>query len=296
MKNQRYQEAFRAALLGLGMNLILSLIKFIGGVFSKSSALIADGVNSLGDTFASLAVLYGLRVSLHPPDAEHPYGHTRAEGIAAICVSGLVITTALLLAWESLKLFGQQTPEIRWWAFAIAGGNVLLKEGLYQYNIRVGRRTDSTAIIANAWDHRGDAFCSLAVLLSLSIIHGFGPEYAWVDQLTAILVALGLVTVGIRLFYRSASELMDVQADAELVEQIRVQAMRVEGVREIETLLVRKTGMEFLVDIHIEVLAQLTVEEGHRISHRVKDHLLHQFPELRDVLVHIEPYPHCNFH
>ncbi|MCA8985319.1 MAG: cation diffusion facilitator family transporter [Planctomycetaceae bacterium] len=290
--NHRYRDAYRAAFVGLGVNFALGLTKLAVGVLARSGALVADAVNSLGDALTSIAVLYGLNVAQRPADEEHPYGHSRAEGIAATNVAVAIIVSGAIVAWESLQRMGKAPPTTDWWILAIAAGNVLLKEGLFRYNIRISRRTGSASILANAWDHRNDAFCSLAVLFSLGIIRWGGPEYAWIDPLAALMVSTIIILSGIHLFRGSARDLMDIQADSSLVAAIRQAAEKVEGVQEIETLLVRKSGLEYLVDMHIEVRAELTVEQGHRISHLVKDRLLQEFHEVRNVLVHIEPYPH----
>lgn len=291
-KSERYREANRAALVGLVVNALLGLVKLAAGVWALSGALIADAVNSFGDALSSIAVLYGLSVAQRPADDEHPYGHTRAEAIAASNVSVVIIVSAAIVAWEAMRRWGDIPPSTESWILAVAAGNVILKEGLFQYIIRVSRRTDSASILANAWDHRADAFCSLAVLISLVAVRILGADYAWIDTAAALVVSLMVIASGVHLFRASASDLMDVQARPEMISEIRAAAADVEGVEEIETLLVRKTGLEYLVDIHIEVRAELTVEEGHRISHLVKDRLLEQFEPLRDVLVHIEPYPH----
>jgi cation diffusion facilitator family transporter len=150
------------------------------------------------------------------------------------------------------------------------------------------------AVIANAWDHRSDALCSFAVLIGLGIVRWAGPDYIWADEVSALIVVGLILWSGSKLFRWSASELMDLQAGDQLVRKIRTAAEGVSGVRNVETLWVRKSGLEYFADIHIEVDAQLTVDKGHRIGHRVKDRLLERFPMLRDVLVHLEPYPHTH--
>ncbi|MCG6158476.1 cation diffusion facilitator family transporter [Rubinisphaera margarita] len=286
----RYREATTAALIGLSVNLVLGIIKLIAGLVARSTALIADAVNSLGDALSSLAVVYGLRISQLPADDEHPYGHARAEGIAATTVAVVIIVSAAIVGWEALTRLGQLAPAVPWWAIAIAATNVVLKEGLFQFKVRVGRRTRSASIIANAWDHRSDALCSLAVLVGFVVVRVGGPSLGWADQVAAIIVSLGVIWSGIRLFRSSANELMDTQAESELLDQIRERAMSITGVEGVETLLVRKVGLEFFVDVHIEVNPSITVDYGHRIGHHVKDRLLTDFQELRDVLVHLEPH------
>ncbi len=287
-----YVEVARAAFLGLLVNLLLGIVKLIGGVIGHSFALIADAVNSIGDVVMTVVVLFALRVAQRPADAEHPYGHTRAEGIAASNVAILIIISALFVGWEAIQRISVQHAIPPIWTLWIAGANVLIKEGLYQYKVRVGRRTGSAAIIANAWDHRSDAFCSLAVLLGLGTIRLGGPRYIWADEVASLVVVTAIVWSGTQLFRSSASQLMDAQADAGFVERIKVLAMSVAGVEDVETLWVRKSGLEYFVDIHIQVNQNLSVAEGHLIGHQVKDRLLEEFSNVRDVLVHLEPFPH----
>jgi cation diffusion facilitator family transporter len=285
-----YREATRAALLGLAVNLALGGVKLAAGIVGGSFALISDAVNSLGDSAASIVVLAALWIAQRPADKEHPYGHTRAEAIAASNVALLIIVSALMVVFEAVRRIGAVHPPPPAWTLWIAAANMLIKEGLYRYKLLVGRRTGSTAIIANAWDHRSDALCSLAVLIGLAVVRFAGPAYLWADEAAALIVAGAILCSGALLFRRAASELMDVQAEPELVEQIRTAAEAVRGVRAVEKLRVRKTGLEYLIDIHVEVDADLTVEQGHRIGHDVKDCLVNSFPAVRDALVHVEPH------
>lgn len=289
-----YRDATRAALLGLVVNLALGLVKLVGGIVGKSFALISDAVNSLGDVFASLVVLFGLRVAQRPADAEHPYGHTKAEAIAGSNVALLIVISALFVGWEAVQRINvpHDLPPI--WTLWIAGANVLIKESLYRYKVRVAKRTGSSSILANAWDHRSDALCSFAVLIGLGIVRWGGPEWIGADEVAALVVVVAIVWSGLQLFKRGSSELMDLQADDELVQRIKVEAENVPDVKVVETLWVRKSGLEYFADIHIEVDQLLTVAEGHRIGHRVKDRLIAEFPSLRDVLVHLEPFPHTH--
>jgi cation diffusion facilitator family transporter len=287
-----YQDATRAAILGLVVNLALGLIKLVGGLAAGSFALLADAVNSLGDVFSSVVVLVALRVAQAPPDAEHPYGHSRAEAIAGSNVALLVILSALYVGYEAIRRLTVTHELPPAWTLWVAGANAVIKEALYRYKMTVGRRTGSSAVIANAWDHRSDAMCSLAVFVGLAIVRVGGPRWIWADEAAAFVVVAMILWTGAALFRKSASELMDVQADDELVKQIRQTAAAVPGVAGIEKLWVRKSGLEFLADMHIEVDPQMSVADGHAIGHDVKDRLLERFPLLRDVLVHLEPAGH----
>ncbi|MBI2480326.1 MAG: cation transporter [Planctomycetia bacterium] len=276
------------------VNVMLGTVKLAGGILGGSFALISDAVNSIGDSLSSIVVVFALAFAQRPADKEHPYGHTRAEAIAASNVALLIILSALFVGWEAARRITLQHDVPPVWTLWIAGANVLIKEALYRYKVQVGQRIGSTAVIANAWDHRSDALCSFAVLIGLGVVRWAGADYIWADEGAALVVVGLILWSGARLFRRSASELMDLQASDEFVRQIQTVAEGVSDVKNVETLWVRKSGLEYFADIHIEVDARLTVNEGHRIGHRVKDLLLEQFPTLRDVLVHLEPYPHTH--
>ncbi|TWT33062.1 cation diffusion facilitator family transporter [Blastopirellula retiformator] len=287
-----YRSASRAAWFGLGVNLTLGIVKLVGGLLGSSFALISDAVNSLGDSLTSIVVIYGLWYAQRPADDEHPYGHTRAEAVAASNVAMLIFISAMFIGWEAISRLGSEHAVPPVWTMWIAAANIVIKESLFWYKLSISRRTGSLSIAASAWDHRSDALCSLAVLIGLAVVRWGGPDYMWADE-GAALVVVGAILLNTGRIYRQAtSELLDPQASDELIQQIRAAAEAVPGVRAVEKLWVRKTGLEFLADIHIEVDAQLTVDAGHRIGHQVKDKLIQQFVQLRDVLVHLEPYPH----
>lgn len=284
-----YRDVTRAALVGLGINLVLGTVKLVGGVASGSFALVSDAVNSLGDVFTSVIVLIALRVAQRPADPEHPYGHSRAEGVAASNVALLIIISALVIGWQAVQHLNVEHETPPAWTLWLAAANVIIKEALYRYKIRVGRRAGSQAIIADAWDHRSDALCSLAVLVGLAAVRWGGTRFMWADDVAALVVVVVIVASGIALFRHSASELLDAQAADSLVQKVRETARQVPGVEDVETLWIRKSGLEYFADIHVEVNPDMTVAEGHRIGHNVKDRLLDRFPMLRDVLVHLEP-------
>ncbi|HEV7280984.1 MAG TPA: cation diffusion facilitator family transporter [Pirellulaceae bacterium] len=287
-----YREATFAAAIGLIANLLLGIVKLVAGIVGSSFALISDAVNSLGDTLASVVAIVALRYAQTPPDEEHPYGHTRVEAVAASNIAVIIIGSALLIAWEAIARFGARHDVPPVWTLAVAGGNVVLKEALYRYKVYVGRRTGSAAIVANAWDHRSDAFCSLAVLVGLIVVRWGGDAWIWADEAAALVVVVGILWSASRVFLSSVHELLDPQAEPGFVDRVRRSAAAVPGVRAVEKLYVRKTGLEYLADIHVQVDAKLTVAEGHTIGHHVKDRLVAEFDVLRDVLVHLEPYPH----
>ena len=262
-----YSAAIRASLVGVAINLLLGIAKLIGGLLGHSFALISDAVNSLGDVVTSCVVLFALRFAQKPADEEHPFGHSRAEAIAASNVALLVFVSAFGIGWEALQRFNQPHLIPPLWTLFIAGANVVIKEALYRYKITVARRTGSTALLAHAWDHRSDAFCSLAVLIGLGIVKFGGPAWIGADEIAALVVVATIMWSTGKLFFQSVSELMDVQADSETVAAIRNEAMAQAGVKGIEKLFVRKSGLELFVDIHVEVDGAMSVADGHLIGH-----------------------------
>jgi cation diffusion facilitator family transporter len=286
-----YRSALTATWVGLAVNLLLALVKLIAGIFGHSIALIADAVNSLGDGLTSGVLLYALGVAQRPADQEHPYGHSRAESVAALSIAVLIGASAIGIGIETLRSLGRAHPVPPIWTLWIAAGNAILKETMYQYKRRVARRTGSQALVAGAWDHRSDALCSVAVLVGLAFVRYGGEKLMWADEAAAIVVVGLILLASLKLFRRNASQLMDQQAEDETIAAIRRVAEQTPGVVRVEQIRARRSGIEVFVDIHIEVDSALTVNEGHRIGHDVKARLIESITPVSEVLVHVEPAP-----
>ena len=284
-----YHDARKAAWIGLGVNLLLAVIKVIAGVIGQSMALLADAVNSLADTVTTIVVLVAMHVARRPADEEHPYGHTRAEAIAGSSVAIIIAVVAALTIYKSFTHWHTEHILPPVWTLWIAGGNTIIKELLYHYKKRIGKRTGSSALIANAWDHRADAFCSLSVLIGLSFVLFSEGKYYYADEVAAMIVGVAILFSAGHLYFKGANELLDAQGDKQLLEDIRVTALDVAGVTDVEKLRVRKSGLEYFADIHVHVPPDLTIAKAHSLGHVVKDELLTTYPKLRDVLVHVEP-------
>jgi cation diffusion facilitator family transporter len=285
-----YRDGRRAAAWGLVMSLGLGLVKFLGGLFGGSLALLTDAVNSLADAAVSGALLGALYVAERPADPEHPYGHGRAEAVAGMGVALLLIVVALGIGWEAWISRSEVHPPPATYTLVIAAVCSMIQEGLYRYTSRIARRTGSGALMATSWDYRLDALGGLAVVVGVALARWGGPSWQWADHAAAIAVAAIVLWVGGGLLRQNIDDLIDRQADEDLLEAVRNEACAVPGVREVETLRVRKVGLEYLVDIHIEVDRDKSVESGHAIAHAVKDGLIGRVPAIRDVLVHVEPH------
>lgn len=290
VRDRVYVDAKRAAIWGLGVNVVLVVAKLSGGILFRSTALIADAVNSIGDVTSSVAVRAALHVAEQEEDDDHPYGHTKAESIAGFGVSLLVMFGAGILTIETIQRFSV-APEIpHWSAGVVAAVCSVVKETVYRYTLRVAKRLHSAALRATALDHRSDALGSAAIAFSLFAAPHLGAFGPYVDPAAALCVCGLLIMTSAKLFLSIATELMDQQADAETVAKVRSIAAEVAQVKEIEKLRVRKSGLEFFIEIHVQVDGQLTVAQGHRIGHEVKDRLLAKMPRVRDVHLHVEPW------
>jgi cation diffusion facilitator family transporter len=282
-----YSRSRRVALYGVIVALTLGAAKLAGGLLGHSVALLSDAVHSLGDALASAAVWGALLWAQRPADREHPYGHMRVEAAAGANVALLLILSALWVGWEALATLELPSPPPAAYTVVIAAVSVLANEGLFRYSRHVARHTGSRAVLAASWDQRLDALGSLAVLVGLALARWYDLHAA--DHIAALVVALVILWAGGSLFWGSLQELMDRQADPEMLTAMRQEALTIPGVVGVEKLLARKAGLEYLVDIHVEVDPLISVRQGHAIGHAVKDCLIRRFVTVKDVLVHIEP-------
>jgi cation diffusion facilitator family transporter len=285
-----YRDSRRAAAWGIALSLCLGLVKFVGGFFGHSLALVSDAVHSLVDAAISGALLGALLLAERPADPEHPYGHGRWELVAGAGVAIALLVVAAGIAWEAITTIYEPHEPPHTYTLVIAAGGALFQEGVHRYASRVARQSGSGALAATAWDYRLDALGALAVVLGVSFSKWGGPSWQSADRVAALVISATVLWIGGRLLRENINDLMDRQAPAKVLAQIRHAASIVPGVLGVETLRVRKSGLEYLVDIHIEVAADLTVEVGHEIAHAVKDRIRENVPAIRDVLVHVEPH------
>ncbi len=288
-ESRRLKRGLRATFTGLAVNTVLAGGKLGAGVLGHSHALTADGVESLADVFSSVVVWRGLVVAAEPADEDHPYGHGKAEPIAAAVVSGTLLLAAVWITAQALSgLFHPHSSPSPFTLLVLVVA-VSVKEGLFQFVRRESVSVRSSAMHTDAWHHRSDAVTSLAAAIGITVSLLGGSRFAVADDIAAI-VAAGIVAAnGWRLLRGALSELMDQSPAPELVEQIRRVASRTPGVELVEKCLVRKMGYHYYVDMHVEVDPQMTVQRSHDIAHEVKNDVRSKFPAVRDVLVHIEP-------
>ena len=285
---QRTKEINRVTWWGMLVNLVLAVVKIIGGFIGQSQSLIADGLHSLSDLASDTMVLVAAKHAGEEADDDHPYGHGRFETIATVGLGILLIAVALGLAYDAAhRVFDEEIHSIpATFTLVIALFSILSNEGLYHLTHRVGLRINSKMLIANAWHHRSDAISSIVVLIGIA---GAQMGLPILDPIAAVIVALMIAKIGYELGYSSVLELVDTALDAETVEQIKAKILDNEDVLELHMLRTRRMGHTALVDVHILVQPKLSVSEGHHISEDVEKSLINSFAEINDVTVHIDP-------
>ncbi len=283
------QTGARIALFGLAINIMLASVKMLAGFFGNAYVLIADGIESAMDVGGSIVIWGGLKVAARPPDRTHPYGHGKAEPIAAVIVAIGVLAAALGLAIQSVREIFLPHHGPAPYTLVVLIVAVIVKEILYRYVIRFGRSVESTAVQTDAWHHRTDAMTSIAAFIGISVALVGGEAWQSADDWAA-LFACGLIgTNGYRLLRPALFEIMDTAPRGKIVDSVRNAAAAVPGVIEVEKCLIRKMGLDFYVDLHVGVNGSISVHEGHEIAHQVKAAIQQGDSRIADVLVHIEP-------
>ncbi|HSU86888.1 MAG TPA: cation diffusion facilitator family transporter [Chthoniobacterales bacterium] len=279
----------RVALVGMGANVVLATAKILAGALGNSYVLIADGIESALDIAGSAIIWGGLKFAARPADETHPYGHGKAEPVAAIIVSLGVLAAALVIAVRSVHEIFQPHHAPAPFTLAVLIVVVAVKELLFRIVDRLGRNAESTAIQTDAWHHRTDAMTSVAAFIGISIALIGGPRWQSADAWAALFACVLIAANGWRLFYPALHEVLDTAPRGEIIERVRAAAEAVPGVLEIDKCFVRKMGLEYYVDLHVGVDERISVRAGHELAHEVKDAIKQTNPRIADVLVHVEP-------
>jgi cation diffusion facilitator family transporter len=284
------RRSIRWAQAGLLTNAVLVLVKFVAGIVGHANALVADAVESSADIFSSIIVWLGLSIAARPADEDHPYGHGKAEQIAAAVVSLMLLGAAVGISVMAIREI--RTPHHLPAPFTlfVAAGVIAIKEILYRRVSRVGKEVGSAVVAADAWHHRADAISSLAAFIGIGIalIGGRGWEAA--DDWAALVAAIVVAVNGIRTLRPAISGLMDEAPDRTVKERAIDAALKVDGVRSVENLNIRSYGLGFYVDLHVKADPAISLEAAHEIAARVKYAILEAIPNVVSVLVHMEPH------
>ncbi len=289
-KNQeRYKATRNVTLIGAIVNSLLAIAQLLGGFFAQSQALIADGVHTLSDLASDFVVLFAAKAASKDADEDHPYGHGRFETVATVILGVALGAVAIGIAMNAFgrlmnpeRLLQPQPLALLFVALAI-----ISKEGLYHYTMSVANRIDSKMLKANAWHHRSDAISS--ILVAIGVAGSVFLKIPWLDAAAAIVVAIMIFYMGLKLILDSTMELVDTAWEPEKTDAIKTFIGEIEGVEHMHLLRTRKMGNSVLADIHVQVNPYLSVSEGHHIAESVMTKLRRNFPEMTDITVHIDP-------
>jgi len=287
--SDRLQRSLRTTFIGMAANIVLSAVKFLAGVFGHSHALVADAVESFADVFSSIVVWRGTVLAAKPADEEHPYGHGKAEPMAAAIVSILLLVAAVCIAWKAFHEIAAPHHIPMRFTLAVLIVVVIIKEGLFRFVNREGMAVDNPAVRADAAHHRSDAITSVAAGVGITIALVGGKGYETADDWAAIAAAFVIAWNGIRQLQPALGDLMDKAPGRQVRNHIRHLAATTPGVARVEKCFVRKSGHRLYVDMHLEVDPHMTVLRSHEIAHDVKDRIQEAMPVVSDVLVHVEP-------
>ena len=283
------QTAVKATYFSIIGNALLAIIKGLAGFFGNSYALTADAIESTTDIFSSFLVLFGIKYSNRPADENHPYGHGRAEPLFTFLVVGFLITSATIIAYESINNIGTPHELPKPWTLLVLGTIIIWKEYSFRLVMKRSLESNSSSLKADAWHHRSDAITSVAAFIGISIALFLGKGYESADDWAA-LFASGFIFYNSYLIFRPAlGEIMDEHLNGDLITTIRKVAQQVDGIVNTEKCFIRKAGMKYHVELHAIVNSAITVREGHTLAHVLKDTLREEIPELGHVLIHIEP-------
>ena len=287
---RRAERSARLVLRGIALNAVLAAAKFAGGIFGHTYALIADGAESTLDILSSLLVWAGFRVAARPPDAEHPYGHGKAESLVALAVACFVFAMAGWIAWHAAHEIITPHEGPAWWTLLVLGGVIVTKMWFSRRMDSAGEEVGSTLLGIEAMHHWSDAVTSGAAFVGICIALWGGKGWETADDWAALFGCVIIAFNGVAMFTKALRDVMDTAVAVEFENEIRTLALGVPGVQALDKMRVRKSGLSHLVDIQVRVDGELTVREGHAIAHAVKDALLASAPHaISDVTVHVEP-------
>ncbi|MBA2292931.1 MAG: cation transporter [Gemmatimonadales bacterium] len=276
--------------MGLAVNAVLALVKGMAGVLGNSNGLIADAVESVTDIAGSLVVWGGLRLSSRDPDDDHPYGHGKAEPLAAAAVGVMLIGAAIGIAIQSAGEIVSPRLAPAPYTLVVLVLVVIVKETLFRRVSRTAEASGSNAIGADAWHHRSDAITSGAVFLGISAALIGGTGYEWCDDVAAIVAAMIIVANAARILRPALHELMDGAPDEAFFRAVSAAALSVSGVRHIEKVRARRVGTQFDVDLHVQADPAMPLEDAHVLGGCVKSAIREALPSACHVLVHMEPF------
>lgn len=291
MTNDFQKTANRVSLVSIIGNLILSAFKLLAGIIAHSGAMISDAVHSASDVFSTIVVVIGIRISAKESDKDHPYGHERMECVAAIILATVLLMTGLSIGFDAVRtIVGGNSEDLAvpgMLALVAAIISIVTKEAMFWYTKINAKRIDSSALMADAWHHRSDALSSIGALIGIAFARVGFPI---MDPIASLVICLFIAKASYDIFKDAVNKMVDHACDEKTEEQFRSCVSTEEGVLRIDDLRTREFGNKIYVDIEISADGDHTLWEAHDIAERVHDKLEEQFPKVKHVMVHVNPY------
>ncbi len=291
---QREKEIRRITLWGAVVNIVLTAGKIVAGIAGRSAAMIADGIHSLSDLLSDAVVLLFTHISSKGKDRDHSFGHGKFETLATLIVSIILIAVGGNLMSNGVRsiigLFnGVEIPKPGYIALVAAAVSIVLKEWLYHATVRVGKKTGSTVVIANAWHHRSDALSSIGSLIGIGGAIALGDKWTVLDPLASCIISIAIIVVAVKMALPSLAELLETSLPEDIEKEIIQITSSVKGVNDIHDLKTRRNGISFIIDAHIVVNPEISIVEAHDISTEVEEALRTKYGPETQLSIHVEP-------
>ena len=289
-ENDFQKVANRVSFITIIGNVVLSVLKLLAGIIAHSNAMISDAIHSASDVFSTFVVIIGIKLASKEPDKEHPYGHERLECVAAIILAVVLFITGLGIGMDALKKIiignysGLQVPGIL--ALIAAIVSIVSKEGMYWYTRYYAKKIDSSALMADAWHHRSDAFSSIGALIGIG---GARLGFPVMDSIASLVIFVFIVKAAFDIFKDAMDKMVDHSCDEETEKQIYDCVMKNENVMGIDLLQTRIFGNKIYVDVEIQADASYTLQEAHTIAETVHNDIERNFPKVKHIMVHVNP-------
>lgn len=267
MKNNE-KIAIKVSVISIILNCLLTLIKFISGVISKSSAMISDSVHSLSDVLSTFVVIIGVKISNKKADSDHPYGHERIECVSAIILSGMLFIIGALIGINGIKNVTNSSNLVMPGVLALIASiiSIISKEAMYQYTIRVSKKINSAALKADAWHHRSDALSSIGSFIG---ILGSRLGFKIFDPLASVIISLCIIKVSIDIFKDAIDKMVDKSCDKEVIDKVISVIEKNESVKNIDDIKTRQFGNKAYVDVEISVDENLLLKDAHKVAEEI---------------------------
>lgn len=288
MKNNE-KIAIKVSIISIILNCLLTLIKFISGVISKSSAMISDSVHSLSDVLSTFVVIIGVKISNKKADSDHPYGHERIECVSAIILSGMLFIIGALIGINGIKNVTNSSNLVIPGVLALIASiiSIISKEAMYQYTIRVSKKINSAALKADAWHHRSDALSSIGSFIG---ILGSRLGFKIFDPLASVIISLCIIKVSIDIFKDAIDKMVDKSCDKEVIDKVISVIEKNESVKNIDDIKTRQFGNKAYVDVEISVDENLLLKDAHKIAEEIHDSVENEINIVKHCMVHVNPY------